>query len=272
MKKLLTLVICVSLALAMAVPAFASCGGNNVQLPKYITELTAISYRISVSYTDAAYAANLKGSQYIVGGEAASKNDLNKGCGGGSLYLYLVKSAMSDNASEAIRDLIAVYKPSGTAPDATVTVNGIVYYPVKGVRVEGRSAGNLTTSWKDAFNFNDGYELQGAECTTDVYLYYTKDAKAGDPITTLNIYMDSDNRNQPNLVRELSTNDSCNFNEGYKNGKAAYIQIVRDSGNSGSTFNNSTSVIFVIVGVVAIIAAGTVVICTKKKKPTADAE
>jgi len=270
MKKLLCLVLCFIFALAMAVPAFASCGedknaGARTSNDTYIKSLHAIGYNgiLNVETTLENFKLPATYKNNLVGGEPDDNNDFNKGCGTGSQYVRLIYSQYTANANEAITNLVAVYKDKGVEGDATLTIDGVTYTAVGG---NSKKQIPLIVDWEKnytAFDFNDNYD--DSDCKKAVYLYFTTDSKAGNPITKLNIYYDSQNRNKENLVKELASNDVCDFNEGYKKSRAVYLQMERGGSSAGSIFNDTTSVVFICVGVAVILAVIGFVIFKKRK-------
>jgi|GEM_PF-1076194 len=272
MKKLLSLILCVSLAFAMAVPALASCDDNEgarTSNDTYVKSLYVIAYTNRNDITAALSKAGLPDSyrNNLVGGEAGGDNDFNKGCGSTSYYIRLIYSEYTGSASGAITNLIAVYKDKGVEGDAQITVDGITYYPVSGKGVcYSTSSSDFEAAYTNTpMDFNYQRNRETDKNHKSVYLYYTTDSRAGNPITKLNIYYDSQNRNKENLVKELASNDVCDFNEGYEKSRAVYLQMERGGSSAGSVFNNTTSVIAISAGVVIILAVVGFVIFKKRK-------
>ncbi len=267
MKKLLTLILCFALAFALAVPAFAKCEGERPADHKYVKSLYALSYS-NCYYVNSMLGIFGLPSTYkddLVGGQAGSDNDFNKGGGVSSQYIRLVYSDYTTNTSDAITNLVAVYKNKGVAGDKQITVDGITYTAVPGCSVCKWDSENKYFEFTyDAFDFNDSYENDSVHKA--VYLYYTTDSRAGAPITKLNIYYDSQNRNKDNLVKEISTKDVCDFNEGFDFTNAVYLQMERESSNVASAFADSTSVIVISVGVAVILGVVGFVVLRKKKE------
>ncbi len=255
MKKLLTLILCISMAFAMAVPAFAGCD-DGPQAQTYISELFAVGYFGDNVYLSIKNAYGLPDSSYVVGGKLTPETDLNRGTGYGTGYIRLVKKTLTTDPTDAIRDLIAVYRPYEKGGSTSVTHNDCTYYAVGGLFKDE------SPTWLNMYSMN---YYAGLDCTTDVYLYYTKDPKAGEPITDLKIYFDSENNNQPNLVREIYQNCVCDFNEGAPKARATYLQMIRSSSSTGSVFAGSTSVIAISAGVVIILAVVGFVVFKKRK-------
>ncbi len=259
MKKLCAFIFCVILAFAISVTAFAGCDGQNVETVQFISELKAISYDGSDDFAGASSSAGYEGIYSIVGGSKDAFTDLNQGCGIGSNYIRLLRKNTTD-ANDAVRGVIAVYAPANQAGEKQITVNGITYEAVAGKRIDDYFLFNKKTEF-DALSFNDDH---GDSCTCEVYLYYTKDKRAGDPITDFKFIFDYENRNQPNLI-QTTDGESANFNNGY-GGKIIYLQIVRGNNGTGSIFNDTASVIAVCAGVAVILAVCAIVIIKSKKK------
>ena len=116
--------------------------------PKYISEIV-----VGIGGSEAKAKAELvsAGCDYIV------EKDLNNGVGAHSDYIYIGYKRTS-NPNEAIRDLRTTHDHE---VDSFVK-NGVTYYKIEG---------NLN-SYTNIF-------------ADDIFLYYTKDAKAGTPITSL---------------------------------------------------------------------------------------
>ncbi len=258
MKKLITFVICVALVLTLSVPALAKCD-NTVY---YLSNLFALSYNGAESnYGGACREANIPDNiSLIIGGEASHETDLNRGCGNDSNYIRLIRGNSFD-ASEAIRDLVVLYLPVGEAAPETIERNDICYNVVGGYSIVHDYFIYNKAIWENVFGFNERHD---GTCEYEVYLYYTKDTRAGEPITDLKFYFDYENRNQPNLI-PTTDGEPANFNHGY-GGRVTYLQILREQVDTGSVFAGSTSIAVVCAGVVVILAAGAFVIVKSKKK------
>lgn len=266
MKKLLTLVLCISLALALALPAFAGCNdGARTSNNTYVKSLYAVSYNGTITIKTALSYLGLTETykNNVVGGDAGDDNDLNKGSGSDSQYVRLIYSEYTSNANEAITDLIAVYKDKDVEGNYQITVGGITYTALIGSSIYYTIFSGTERKNNKVFDFNDNFGDDG--CHKAIYLYYTTDSRAGDPITKLNVYYDYANRTKENLVKEVSTNDVCNFNEGYDGSRMVFLQIERSSSSTGSVFADDTSVVFICAGVVVILAAIGFVVFKKRK-------
>jgi len=269
MKKLLTLILCISMAFAMAVPAFASCGdnngGNESNSNTYVKSLYSIAYGTSANMKQALEDFKLPANyeDNCVGGKPSGDNDFNKGCGSTSYFVRLIYSEFTSNANEAITDLVAVYKNKGESGNGKIYINNMAYYSVGGKsrRFSMGASPYITPFAAMDFNINDDDD----DCTKAVYLYYTTDYRAGAPITKLNIYYDYENHTKENLVKEITTNAECNFNEGYDGGRTVYLQIERGNSSTGSVFNTTASVVTISVCVVIILGVMGFVIIKKRK-------
>ena len=116
--------------------------------PKYISEIV-----VGVGGSD----ADAKAELIAAGCDYMLEKDLNDNVGIHSDYVYLGYKR-TGNSDEAIRDIVSVHDEDYT----TLTKNGATYYKVEG---------NLN-SYTNIF-------------ADDIYLFYTRDAKAGTPLTSL---------------------------------------------------------------------------------------
>jgi len=263
MKKLLSLILCVSLAFTMAVPAFAGCDDDETPLPRYLSGLNGLAYEELVTFGSAAEKVGYTTDQrYIVGGDTGDDTDLNNGCGGGSYFIRLMQSR-SDNKSDAITGLIAVYTSKKQAGEDRITVDGITYDAVAGYLVlKGNTTKERWSFYKDPFSFN--LRKESSESKNEVYLYYTKDTRAGAPITSLEIIRGESHANDSNLVMTTS-GTSCDFNKGY-GGNYMFIKVNRESNSAASVFNTTASVVTISVCVVIILGVMGFVIIKKRNK------
>lgn len=173
-----------------------------VEEPKYISEIV-----IGWGKESKAKAMLLEaGCDYML------TKDLNDGVGAHSHYVYLGYKRTSD-PNQAIRNIISVHDEDYK----TFTKNGATYYKVEG---------NLN-SYTNIF-------------ADDIYLFYTKDAKAGSPITSLgtsgsvanwshgegNRYVVKTVLNQNDKPSDL--NKGCGYQSDY-----IYLLQTRDKQDSG---------------------------------------
>ena len=205
--------------------------------PKYIGEVV-----VGIGGNEAKAKAELvnAGCDYIV------EKDLNNNVGAHSDYIYLGYKRTSD-PNQAIRDLRTTHD---NEVDSFVK-NGVTYYKIEG-------------------NLNAYTHL----FADDIFLYYTKDAKAGTPIISLgtsqhvanwthgegNRYVVTTVLNQYDEGSDL--NDNCGYQSDY-----IYLLITRDRQDAkgiASMIGNG-SVILIIA--FTLISAGAIVwICIAQKK------
>ena len=121
---------------------------RNAEEPKYISEIVV---GVGGSEADAKAVLLASGCDYML------EKDFNNNVGAHSDYIFLGYKRTSD-PNQAIRNIISVHDEDYT----TFTKNGAVYNKIEG---------NLN-SYTNVF-------------ADDIYLFYTKDAKAGTPLTSL---------------------------------------------------------------------------------------
>ena len=205
--------------------------------PKYISEIV-----IGIGGSEAKAKAELvsAGCDYIV------EKDLNNNVGAHSDYIYLGYKRTSD-PNQAIRDLRTTHD---NEVDSFVK-NGVTYYKIEG-------------------NLNAYTHL----FADDIFLYYTKDPKAGTPIISLgtsqhvanwthgdgNRYVVTTVLNQKNKGSDLNAN--CGYQSDY-----IYLLITRDKQDAkgiASMIGNGS--IIIIVAFVLLSAGAIVWICIAQKK------
>ena len=205
--------------------------------PKYIGEVVI---GIGGNEADAKAALVSAGCQYML------EKDLNNNVGAHSDYIYLGYKRTS-NPNEAIRDLRTTHD---NEVDSFVK-NGVTYYKIEG-------------------NLNAYTHL----FADDIFLYYTKDAKAGTPIISLgtsqhvanwthgegNRYVVTTVLNQYDKGSDL--NDNCGYQSDY-----IYLLQTRDRQDAkgvASMIGNGS--IIIIVAFVLLSAGAITWICIAQKK------
>ena len=175
--------------------------------------------------------------------------DLNDGVGIHSDYVYLGYKR-TDDPNEAIRDIVSIHDEDWT----TYTKNGATYYKIEG---------NLN-SWTH-------------KVADDIYLFYTKDSKAGSPITSLgtsgsvanwshgegNRYVVKTVLNQHDEASDL--NNNCGYQRDY-----IYLLITRDKQDEkaalASMIGNGSVIIIVAFALLSAVAIAWVCITQKKRR------
>ena len=211
--------------------------------PKYISEVV-----IGVGGND----AEAKAALLAAGCEYMLEKDLNNGVGAHSDYIYLGYKRTSD-PSEAIRDLRTTHDDE---VDSFVK-NGATYYKIEG---------NLN-SYTNVF-------------ADDIFLYYTKDAKAGTPITSLgtskhvanwthgegNRYVVTTVLNQHDEGSDLNRN--CGLHSDY-----IYLLITRDKQDEkaiASMIGGGSLMIVVALFMVSVSVIAWVCVSQKKRRKGAN--
>ena len=207
--------------------------------PKYIGEVV-----VGIGGNEAKAKAELvnAGCDYIV------EKDLNNNVGAHSDYIYLGYKRTSD-PNQAIRDLRTTHD---NEVDSFVK-NGVTYYKIEG-------------------NLNAYTHL----FADDIFLYYTKDAKAGTPIISLgtsqhvanwthgegNRYVVTTVLNQYDEGSDL--NDNCGYQSDY-----IYLLITRDRQDAkgiASMIGNGSVVIVVAFVLISAVAIAWICIAQKKRR------
>jgi hypothetical protein len=207
-----------------------------IEEPKYISEIV-----IGVGGND----AEAKAALIAAGCEYMLEKDLNKNVGAHSDYIYLGYKRTSD-PKKAIRDLKTTHNEE---VDGFVK-NGAAYHKI---------AGNLN-SYTNIF-------------ADDIFLYYTRDAKAGTPITSLgtskhvaNWSHGEGNRYVVKTVLDKNGNASdLNYGAG---GDYIYLLQTRDKQDESSIVASmiGSGSVFVIISF-AVISLGVIAwICILQKK------
>jgi len=263
MKKLLTLILCVSLAFAMAVPAFASCD-DGPQETKYISRVYGLGYYGFTYFGEACKCCGFPdNTDNVVGNAINSNTDFNKGCGGDSAYVRMMQEFTTD-PNAAITDLIVVYTYVGHTTSSSRIINDCKYYVVSGACAYDTNSGFSTKKVEcSQFTFNE-HEYDDEDCQNEVYLLYTTDPRAGAPITKLNILMGQKHANDSNLVGVYKESGAADFNKGYGDTRI-YLQMERAQTNTASVFNTTASVVTISVCVVIILGVMGFVIIKKRK-------
>jgi hypothetical protein len=205
--------------------------------PKYISEVV-----VGIGGND----AEAKAALIAAGCDYMLEKDFNNNVGAHSDYIYIGYKRTSD-PNKAIRDLRTTHNDE---VDSFVK-NGATYYKIEG------NLNSYTYFYAD-----------------DIFLYYTRDAKAGTPITSLgtsktvanwshgegNRYVVKTVLNQHDEASDM--NDNCGLQSDY-----IYLLITRDKqdGKWGASMIGNGSVI-IIVGF-ALLSAGAIIwICMAQKK------
>ena len=207
--------------------------------PKYISEIV-----IGIGGTEAKAKAELvsAGCDYIV------EKDLNNNVGALSDYIYLGYKRTS-NPGEAIRDLRTTHDDEVYS----FVKNGVTYY---------RIDGNLN-SYTNIF-------------ADDIFLYYTKDSRAGTPITSLgtskhvanwshgegNRYVVTTVLNQYGEGSDLNAN--CGHQSDY-----IYLLITRDrqdAKGAASMIGNGSVIIIAVLTFISVVAIAGIYIVQKKRR------
>lgn len=165
--------------------------------------------------------------------------DLNDGTGS-SQYIYLGYKR-TDDPKKAIRDIVVVSYGDGKKEE--IVQDGITYTLSSNV------------------NLNRHCSIFSA----DLFLYYTKDVKAGDPITAL--YCSSTPVN--NKLTELGYHNTveCNLNK-WAPGETIYLVMVSEPDPTlvSSMFGNGSWVVICTVGIIFAVAIAIAVVYRKKKE------
>ena len=216
---------------------------RTIEDPKYISEVV-----VGVGGSDAEAKAILlaAGCDYML------EKDLNNNVGAHSDYVYLGYKRTSD-PNEAIRDLRTTHDDE---VDSFVK-NGATYYKLDG---------NLN-SYTNIF-------------ADDIFLYYTRDARAGTPITSLgtsgsvaNWSHGEGGRYVVKTVLDRNGNSS-DLNDG-AGGDYIYLLQTRDkkdeNGALASMIGNGSSMIVVAMFVVSVVVIAWICIAQKKRRTNASA-
>ena len=205
--------------------------------PKYISEVV-----VGIGGNEAKAKAKLvdAGCDYIV------EKDLNNNVGAHSDYIYLGYKRTSD-PNQAIRDLRTTHD---NEVDSFVK-NGVTYYKIEG-------------------NLNSYTHL----FADDIFLYYTKDAKAGTPIISLgtskhvanwthgegNRYVVTTVLNQHDKGSDLNAN--CGYQSDY-----IYLLITRDKQDAKGVASMIGNGSIILIVAFALLSAGAITwICIAQKK------
>ena len=209
--------------------------------PKYIGEIV-----IGIGGSD----ADAKAKLVAAGCDYMLEKDLNNNVGAHSDYIYLGYKRTND-PNKAIRDL----KTTHDHEVDSLVLNGVTYTKIEG-------------------NLNSYTHL----FADDIFLYYTKDAKAGTPITSLGTSQSVANWSHGEGNRYVVTtvlnhkgkpsdlNKNCGYQSDY-----IYLLQTRDKqdekllGAASMIGNGSIAVIVAFVAVTACVAAG-IVIWQRKRK------
>ena len=213
---------------------------RTVEDPKYISEVV-----IGVGGNDAQAKAVLlaAGCNYML------EKDLNNNVGAHSDYIYLGYKRTS-NPNEAIRDLRTTHDDEV----ASFTRNGATYYKIDG---------NLN-SYTNAF-------------ADDIFLYYTMDAKAGTPITSLGTSKHVANWSHGEGNRYVVTTVLNQYNEGSDLNKNCglqsdyiYLLQTRDkmdgNGVTASMIGDGSIVVIITFAVLSVGAIVCIYIVQKKRR------
>ena len=201
--------------------------------PKYISEVV-----IGVGSSD----ADAKAVLIAAGCDYMLEKDLNNNVGIHSDYIYLGYKRTS-NPAEAIRDLRTTHDHE---VDSFVK-NGVTYYKIEG---------NLN-SYTNIF-------------ADDIFLYYTKDAKAGTPITSLET-----SKNPVNTTRNGNYTVSTVVNQKDKHsdlndgagGDYIYLLQIRDKNDQTALASMMGNGSMIAVSTFVLVSAGIVAwVCIAKKK------
>ena len=217
---------------------------RNAEEPKYISEIV-----IGVGGSD----ADAKAELVAAGCDYMLEKDLNNNVGAHSDYVYLGYKRTSD-PDKAIRNIISVHDEDFT----TFTKNGATYYKIDG---------NLN-SYTNVF-------------ADDIYLFYTMDAKAGTPLTSLGTSASVANwshgeGNRYVVKTVLDQNGKASdLNKG-AGGDYIYLLQTRDkkdeSGAIASMLGNGSTIAIVVLASVSAVAIAFVFIIQKKRRIKPDAE
>ena len=211
--------------------------------PKYIAEIV-----IGVGGSE----ADAKAQLLAAGCDYMLEKDLNDNVGAHSDYVFLGYKRTSDS-NKAIRDIISVHDEDYT----TFTKNGATYHKIEG---------NLN-SYTNIF-------------ADDIYLFYTKDEKAGTPITSLgtsgsvaNWSYGEGNRYVVKTVLDQNGKPS-DLNDG-AGGDYIYLLITRDkedAKNIASMIGDGSAMIVIALFVVSVVAIAGVCVYRKKRRVTAGSD
>ena len=210
--------------------------------PKYVSEVVV---GVGGSEADAKAVLIAAGCDYML------EKDLNSNVGAHSDYVYLGYKRTSD-PNKAIRDLRTTHDDE---VDSFVK-NGVTYYKIEG---------NLN-SYTNIF-------------ADDIFLYYTMDARAGTPITSLdtsssvanwthgegNRYVVSTVLNQYDKASDL--NKGCGYQSDY-----IYLLVTRDKEDGKATasmMGNGSVIILVACAVISVGAIAAVYTVQKKRRSAA---
>ena len=202
--------------------------------PKYISEVV-----IGVGSSD----ADAKALLVAAGCEYVLDKDLNNNVGIHSDYIYLGYKRTS-NPNEAICDLRTTHDNEVES----FVKNGVTYYKIPG---------NLN-SYTNLF-------------ADDIFLYYTKDAKAGTPIVALETSSDSVNSTRngnyvvSTVVNQKDKNSDLNDGAG---GDYIYLLQIRDKNDQTAlaSMMGNGSVIVVIICIIVSVGAIVFVYAKQKKR------
>ena len=210
---------------------------RTIEDPKYISEVVV---GIGGNEAKAKAALVAAGCEYIV------EKDLNNNVGAHSDYIYLGYKRTSD-PNQAIRDLRTTHD---NEVDSFVK-NGVTYYKIEG-------------------NLNAYTHL----FADDIFLYYTKDAKAGTPIISLgtsqhvanwthgegNRYVVTTVLNQHDKGSDLNAN--CGYQSDY-----IYLLITRDKQDAKGVASMIGNGSIILIVAFALLSAGAITwICIAQKK------
>ena len=216
---------------------------RNEMEPKYVSEIVV---GVGGSEADAKAELLAAGCDYML------EKDFNNNVGIHSDYIFLGYKRTND-PNKAIRNIISVHDEDY----ATFTKNGAVYNKIEG---------NLN-SYTNIF-------------ADDIYLFYTKDAKAGTPVTSLGTSQHVANwshgeGNRYVVKTVLDQNGKASdLNDG-AGGDYIYLLQTRDKqdekGAVASMIGNGSSMIVVAMFVVSVVVIAWICVAQKKRRTNASA-
>ena len=208
---------------------------RTLEEPKYISEVV-----IGVGGSD----ADAKAALIAAGCDYMLEKELNKNVGAHSDYIYLGYKRTSD-PNGAIRDFRTTHDDELTS----FTRNGAIYYKIDG---------NLN-SYTNVF-------------ADDIFLYYTRDAKAGTPITSLGTSQHVANWSHGEGNRYVVTTVLNQYGEGsdLNNGAGGdyiYLLQTRDKQDEKSVASMIGGGSIIVISVLSVISVGAIAwVCIAKRK------
>lgn|GEM_PF-2733252 len=274
MKKLISIVIALALTVMLAFTCFAK--PNEAKRPEelqYVFGMFALytggSMDIQTLAEDKFIEYNDYNIIYGIGSGNMINDDFCSGCTDG--HRLVVTKELCAEEEFAVTDIIAVAVDAGKRATNEIKLDGITYYPVGG---QYSSNTEDIDDYICPFNIN----LGATNRTKDVYLYFTKDTAAGNPVTdvTLNFYPSgTEYQGSANDAVQDINGNAFDLNTG-TDGDAIYMTVSHaiSGGNEffASVFNTTASIVTIAVCGAVIIAVCVFITVNKKKKPTADAE